>query len=63
MRIDKDFIMNKPSANSVSLCKYSFIVNPEGLNLIDELTKQPNPNRIYFPKGDISIRLERRQTS
>src|SRR6266550_4372505 len=39
---------------------YTVTQNPL-LNLIEELAKQPNHNSIYFRKGDLSIRLERRR--
>src|SRR6266480_442312 len=41
---------------------YTVTQNPL-LNLIEELAKQPNHNSIYFRKGDLSIRLERRRMS
>src|SRR5947199_93929 len=41
---------------------YTVTQNPL-LNLIEELSKQPNHNSIYFRKGDLSIRLERRRMS
>jgi oxaloacetate decarboxylase (Na+ extruding) subunit alpha len=41
---------------------YTVTQNPL-LNLIEELAKQPKHNSIYFCKGDLSIRLERRRMS